>query len=129
MMTKEELKRRFALLCPTAELKVLTDTHQVDDAVNGIAESLANIPELYGQEGEDEPTVYLHFFGGDYDWYITEWSEVAPDGCKNLAFGYVTIGAGYEGEFTYVSINEIKPIEIVNLDLHFKPCKIKDLDI
>lgn len=127
-MTKEEFAQRFKLLCPIAEYKVLEQFGTLEVESQNIRKAVENIPELYGQENEEDPIVYLHYFGGSHDFYITEYSETAPDGCKNLAFGLVSIGNGYESELTYINIDELKQIELVNLDLHFEPCKLSVLD-
>ncbi len=109
---------------------------------------LAKIPELYSTE--DIPTkekkVYMKFFCGAMTWYITEYSEKAPDGYPRLAFGFVHNGAHPDcSEWGYISLDELEqarvPIPIVlggtgkrmemglevDRDMYWKPKKVKDI--
>jgi len=98
---------------------------------------LTGTPALYAQDGKgDEAIVHVKLFDpcGSWTCYITEFSETAPDGCKNLAFGLVT-GVG-EPELGYVDLEEISNVRGrmgigIEIDMHFKPTplgKIREKD-
>jgi hypothetical protein len=88
---------------------------------------LTGTPALYAQDGKgDEALVHVKLFDpcGSWTCYITEFSETAPDGCKNLAFGLVT-GVG-EPELGYVDLEEISNVRGrmgigIEIDMHFEP--------
>ena len=72
-------------------------------------EQLKKIPGLY--ETEDTPLgeklVYLHFFIGGCDWYVTEY-----DG-DDLFFGYAILNGDEEmAEWGYISFEELKKLKI-----------------
>jgi hypothetical protein len=80
------------------------------------------LPPLYGQEGNDDPTVYIKFFTPDsnWTWFVTEGSE--EDGDFRL-FGFVQ---GQEAEWGYFALSELQAIRgphglEVERDLYFKP--------
>jgi len=89
---------------------------------------LTGTPALYAQDGKgDEATVYVKLFdpAGSWTWYITEFSETAPDGCKNLAYNLVT-GSGIETEMGYADLAELSEYRGsmgigIEIDMHFKP--------
>jgi hypothetical protein len=79
---------------------------------------------LYAQEDKGgEAMVYVKLFStaGSWTWYITEFSEVAPDGAKNLAFGLVD---GHAAELGYIDLEELANVNVgagIEIDMHFKP--------
>lgn len=78
----------------------------------------AKLPKLYTQD--DNPTVYAKFFfpAGNWTWLITEGEQ---DGDDFRMFGYVI---GHEEEWGYISLNELKSINVKGLtverDLYFQ---------
>lgn len=81
-----------------------------------LAELINTMPKTYEQDGlGDQAIVYLHYFKGGMDWYITE-RDIEEDQLQ--AFGLADLG--YGGELGYISVKEL--IENgVELDLHFDP--------
>lgn len=72
-------------------------------------EQLAKIPKLYETEGLPlkEKLVWLHFFIGGCDWYISEF-----DG-EDLFWGYAILNGDLEmAEWGYLSLDELKRIKI-----------------
>jgi hypothetical protein len=72
-------------------------------------EQLAKIPKLYETEDipPDEKLVYLHFFLGGSDWYITEY-----DG-QDTFFGYAILNGDTEmAEWGYISFRELKDLKV-----------------
>jgi len=89
---------------------------------------LAGTPALYAQEdkgGAAMVHVKLFSTSGSWTWYITEFSAVAPDGVKNLAFGLVD---GHEAELGYIDLEELANVRAgagIEIDMHFKPQTLK----
>ncbi len=85
------------------------------------AKRLAQIPKLYETEGIDlkEKLVYLHFFIGGCDWYVTEF-----DG-EDLFFGYAILNQDYQNaEWGYFSFSELKAIQVGPIEID---CEIECL--
>ena len=86
------------------------------------ASQLHEIPRLY--ENEDLPLgdkpIYLHFFIGGCDWYVTEY-----DG-RDLFFGYAILNNDFDNaEWGYFSFTELKSIRVgfgieIDCDLHWQ---------
>ena len=93
--------------------------------VEELADLVAGMAQTYQQEGKgDQATVYLHYFIGGSDWYITE-KDV--DGGVEQAFGYAVLNADEVcAELGYISIQEITAYG-AELDLHFAPRTLADV--
>lgn len=89
------------------------------DIFGNIIKAINTIPVIYGQDGLGEHAiVYLHYFCGGSDWWITERDNVVGEP-QLQAYGYASIN-GSPPEAGYISIQEI--IENgVELDFHFTP--------
>ncbi len=75
---------------------------------------LDQIPRLYETEHipVEDKLIYLHFFIGGCDWYITEY-----DG-DDLFFGFAILNGDYEmAEWGYISFAELKSICIDGLEI------------
>lgn len=84
------------------------------DKVLELSEVVANTPALYAQDGAgDSAVVYLHYFKGGYDCWITE-----LDRAEHLAFGKASFG-DYP-EYGYISMVELFD-NGVELDLYWTP--------
>lgn len=91
-------------------------------------EEIERIPKLYEQDGEHtaDKFVYLHFFVGSCDWYITEF-----DG-ENDFFGFAILGDPEMAEWGYISFTELKEFKgqyglEVDTDKHWEIKKVKDI--
>ncbi len=97
-------------------------------------ELVALLPKLYAQEkavdenGNPNPMVYLKLFSptSKWTWYITEGEQMETD---FLCFGLVD---GFEREFGYISMNEIKEIRghtglRIERDLSFRPQRLNQI--
>lgn len=81
---------------------------------------IRDMPRIYAQDGKgDAAIVYLHYFLGGHDWYITErdTSDV-----QHQAFGLAALNS-YSPELGYISIAELIA-HGAELDLHFQPCEL-----
>jgi hypothetical protein len=88
---------------------------------------LTNTPALYANEDVEDPIVTVKLFDptGSATWYLTEFSEVAPDGVPNLAFGLCDLFQD-GGELGYVSIEELATVKGrlgigIEIDVHWEP--------
>lgn len=87
------------------------------EAFRDLEKTLESMPVTYGQDGKgDEAIVYLHYFYGGADWWVTE-KDI--EGGIDQAFGLVDLGHG--PELGYISIRELVGMAGVNVDLHWKP--------
>jgi hypothetical protein len=94
---------------------------KVVDIQNLIA-SMAVIGEQDGKG--DDAMVYLHYFYGGSDWYIT---EKYADGRATWAFGYAALnGMKDMAELGYISISDLTN-NGVEFDLYFTPCKLGEI--
>ena len=117
----------------------LTRSHRGDTYQNGVkpgpvkleqfreAMRVRGVPALYAQEDTGEATIaHLKLFNpcGQQTYYITEYSDVAPDGATMLGFGLVD---WHEEELGYIPIEELAstpggPFRIgIEIDMHWKP--------
>ncbi len=84
-----------------------------------IARTIDAMPKTYGQDGKgDDAMVYLHYFKGGSDWYITEKDQETE---QAQAFGYAILnGDKQNAELGYISIEELTKLG-VELDLYWSP--------
>lgn len=86
----------------------------------------AEIPPLYSQDGNSDPTVYAKFFfpAGNWTWFVTEGE---PDGDDFRFFGYVI---GHEREWGYFTLSELESVSLnglrVERDLYFEKSRFKE---
>jgi len=97
-------------LCEGDEGKVF------QDILTGLHDRITAMPGVRGQDGKgEEAIVYLHYFKGGADWYITEKDE----GRQIQAFGLADLFQD-GGELGYISIEELLA-NGVELDYHWEP--------
>ena len=79
------------------------------------------IPMLYETEKThiEDKLIYLHFFLGNCDWFVSEWDE------DDLFFGYANLGDYQCAEWGYISFTELKSLRIVygievDFDMHWQ---------
>jgi hypothetical protein len=87
-----------------------------------IEKLIASMPVTYEQDGAgDDAVVYLHYFHGSSDWFVTE-KDV--DGGVTQAFGYSVLNGDVDfAELGYISIAELTCCG-VEFDLYFTPSKL-----
>jgi len=87
---------------------------------------LEAMPKSYETDGQgDQAVVYLHYFLGNMDWFITE--KDRGDGIdqeQNQAFGLADLG--YGGELGYISIAELLTNK-VDFDLYWTPKTLEEV--
>ena len=86
------------------------------EMVTTLVALLESMPRVYEQDGKgDDAVVYLHYFTGSQDWYVTELDTSEE---QLQAFGLADFGDG--GEMGYINISELIA-HGVELDLYWKP--------
>lgn len=87
------------------------------EKIAALIKLLESMPRVYEQDGKgDQAIVYLHYFTGSMDWYITE-RDTSTE--QFQAFGLADFGDG--GELGYISIAELLQSHDVEIDLHWTP--------
>ena len=91
------------------------DSDDIFEHYENLIEGYREIPKLYYQDGKGKNAiVYLHYFSGGSDWYITELDKETNEG-----YGYVVLdGDTQNSEFGYINLNEFAD-SIVQLDLYW----------
>ena len=86
------------------------------EVLDDLYKTVTTMPKTYQTEKQGKNAiVYLHYFHGNMDWYIT---EVDKEPEQHQAFGYADLG--YGGELGYISIVELVHNNI-ELDFHWTP--------
>ena len=107
----------LAKIVPRQQFQVMLESkEEYPYMIENIKEAYENIPPIYGQDGKGKnAVVWMHYFAGGSDWYITE-----LDKKENRAFGYVILNGDVEmSELGYISIDELTSYDVVNLDLYW----------
>lgn len=95
-------------------------------------EVAAAIPELYATE-KNGPLkgqwVWLHYFVGSCDWWLTE-----LDLTGWLGFGYACLGDSQCAEWGYVDLTELEALQVhgwlvVERDLHWTPRRASEVNL
>ncbi|OAI00875.1 hypothetical protein A1353_18875 [Methylomonas methanica] len=92
-----------------------------------LADRVDSMPSTYEPDGKgDNATVYLHYFIGDSDWFITEKDE---NGGVDQAFGYAVLNGNDQfAELGDISIRELT-YRGVELDLYFRPRPLAEIKV
>jgi hypothetical protein len=96
-----------------------------------MAEIFKTMPKSYEQDGKgDDAIVYLHYFRGNADMYITERDMGDSATQKEIteqyqAFGYADLGMGCP-ELGYISIEELKECGF-EIDLYWTPKTLREV--
>ncbi len=92
------------------------------DKIDELYKTITTMPKTYEQDGKgDDAIVYLHYFRGGMDWYITE-RDMETD--QHQAFGLANLG--YGSELGYISIEELKE-NGVEIDMHWTPKTLREV--
>ncbi len=93
------------------------------DKMEELTKLFRTMPKTYEQDGKgDDAVVYLHYFRGDMDWYITEKDMEAE---QHQAFGLADLGMGFP-ELGYINISELIDNN-VELDLYWEPKTLREV--
>jgi hypothetical protein len=96
------------------------------DKMIELADRVEAMPATYETEGQDDPIVYLHYFGPG-DWFIYEKDkgseDDAPEDAQSQTMGLADL-YGDGGELGYISLPELFSVTGLNevqLDFHWEP--------
>jgi len=93
------------------------------DKLSELATTFNTMAKTYEQDGKgDDAIVYLHYFKGNADWYITE-KDMENE--QHQAFGYCDLGMGCP-ELGYVSLIELAQCG-VELDMYWTPKTLREV--
>lgn len=105
----------------------------IAEIVLNVANVIQNMPKTYGTDGQgDNAVVYLHYFLGGVDAWVTErdiGATMQDDGLgpQYQAFGKMTLtGNKEDAELGYIPIIQLIGIN-VELDLYWTPKKLKEI--
>lgn len=89
------------------------------DTIIQFKKRIDEMPKTGEQDGKRQKAiVFLHYFVGSADWYITE-KDSDPDKEGQIqAFGHADL-FGDGGELGYINLREVT--KVAELDLYFKP--------
>ena len=109
-------RRMLASIKETKESWERGDSDDVFEHYENLIEGYREIPKLYEQDGKGKnAVVYLHYFYGGSDWYITE-----LDKKTNEAFGYAILNGDIQNsELGYMNLNEFADTNGIDLDLYW----------
>ncbi|MFA6572014.1 MAG: strawberry notch C-terminal domain-containing protein, partial [Bacteroidota bacterium] len=126
---KEELKfpkipERVKMFMPTFQQKIVnSNIAEFQDAIENLDSAISKMPYTYQTEGQgNKAIVYLHYFYGSSDWYITEKDKETE---QLQAFGLADMGFP---EMGYINIEEIKSMGKVELDFYWKPKTLAEVN-
>lgn len=129
--TKQEATKAMELIArfvSPAQLDAITYAMQGEEQayffqkVVDLAELITNMPSTYQTDGMgEEAVVFLHYFSGQFDWFITEKDMLHV---QLQAFGLARM---WEEELGYININELRENQ-AELDLYWTPVPLKDIN-
>jgi hypothetical protein len=93
---------------------------EIAETIKKAWQTFETMPETYQTEASPDPTAHLHYFTGSWDWWITE-KDAEPEQAQ--AFGFVKSELCPDGEFGYISLEEITEAG-AELDLYFTPAPV-----
>jgi hypothetical protein len=93
---------------------------EIAETIKKVWQTFETIPKTFETEANPDPTAHLHYFTGSWDWWITE-KDAEPEQAQ--AFGFVKSELCPEGEFGYISLEEITEAG-AELDLYFTPAPV-----
>jgi hypothetical protein len=118
---------------PEMQQRAIVGSLEHWEVIERLNKIIAEMPATYQTEKipQEDKIVWLHYFYGGANWYIIEKDKGAPDdspedkGKQFQAFGWASLfGDINDGELGYISIEEIKATNKVELDFYFEPIKL-----
>lgn len=102
------------------------------EVVLALRDRIADMPQTYDTDGQgNDAVVYLHYFGGPIDAWVTEkdmGDAATGDNRQVQAFGKMTLtGDREDAEWGYISIEDLMAIRGVEIDLYWTPKPMKEV--
>lgn len=131
-MDKEQLLRQFI---PKGEYEMVRNSAEHKEILENLYKMISEMPVNYEQDGlGDHKVVFLHYFIGGSDWYITEKDKGDPennDFSQLQAYGFAILNGDSEmAESGYIPIDTeegLTAIEGMQLDLFFTPTTLMQI--
>lgn len=93
-----------------------------EESLNDLAKNVESLKER-NDNGKDS-IMYLHYFQGNQDWYISEWDK------ENQTFyGFANIGYDSDAEFGSSYVKDLVNSNKIELDFYFEPTAIKNINV
>jgi hypothetical protein len=120
---------------PNAQFEVMKASSEFDERIESLNKIISKMPHTYQTDNikANDKIVWLHYYSfGGSDWYIVEKDKGDPNdeeqGLQYQAYGYAILNGDLEmAEWGYISIEELRGINSVNLDLWFEPVKFSEV--
>ena len=116
---------------PPVQLEVINGSIEHEEVLHRLENIFKTMPVTYSQDGlGNQAIVFLHYFHGGSDWYITEKDSEDE---QHQAFGYTILNGDEENaEWGYISIEELKDTKpsmvIKSIDRSFRTKTTIELD-
>ena len=110
---------------PMHQQKAIVGSVEHWSILDRLTKIIMSMPGPYGQDGvpeDDNKIVYLHYFCGNFDWYITEKDEGIH---QNQMFGYANLNDDQNAEWGYMNMQEFNE-NYVELDFFWEPKRFGD---
>lgn len=110
---------------PVSQQKAIIGSEEHGDVLKDLETAISKLPKTYETEGQGKKAiVYLHYFRGGSDWYITE-QDIETEQIQ--AFGLVVLNNDWSNsEMGYINIEELKQ-HGVELDFFWNPISVKEV--
>ncbi|MFA6925076.1 MAG: JAB domain-containing protein [Bacteroidales bacterium] len=126
-LTLSDIPSIVKTFMPEMQQKAIVGSEEHWEVIKRLKDIIEKMPVTYETENIKNPDkiAYLHYFYGDSDWYIIE-KDVEKEQLQ--AFGYVILnGDTQNAEFGYISIEELKSINKIELDFYFSPKTMREI--
>jgi len=122
MKAQTTIPPAVAAIIPYSQLAVTKQyLYTFTREIEHLEKQLSKCPRLKQTDGMKEHPAMFHYFYGGTDMYICEYDP--EDG---LMFGFVILNGDLQNaEWGYVSLKEILPITVMNIDYHFEEQSIE----
>jgi len=117
MKTITTIPQAVAAIIPYNQLAVTKkNLHAFTAEIERLETLLEKCPRLKETDGMKEHPAIFHYFYGSTDMYVCEYDQE-----ESLMFGFVILNGDLQNaEWGYISLAEILPIPIMNIDYHFE---------
>lgn len=129
-----DIPKSVKAFMPVMQQKAIVGNEEVWDVIYRLKKIIDEMPVTYQTEDTtlDEKMVWLHYFYGGSDWYIVEKDmgdfRGQKDPVQHQAFGYSILNGDHQmAEWGYISIEELKSTNKIELDFYFQPIKFGEL--
>lgn len=111
-------------IMPLHQQKVLKDIEysEHEETLLKLAENASKLKSR--NDNGEETIMYLHYFYGGMDWYISEWDKT-----NGIFFGFANLNDDQNAEWGSSFVKDIVEMGNVELDFYFIPTAIKNINV